>query len=68
VEEIMNTYKVRMCWDFIVLGNAEAEAEARVADLTESFFKETSRMPEFAMEQFETSIVDGLGAGVDARL
>jgi hypothetical protein len=68
-EKIMATYKVRMCWDFIVEADSEANAETFVATLTDKYFGEVAyKIPEFAYETFHVSQTDSQGAGVDARL
>ncbi len=64
----MATYKVRMCWDFIVESDSEADAETVVATLTDKHFGEVAyKVPEFAYETFHVSKIDREGAGVDAR-
>ena len=65
----MATYKVRMCWDFIVEADDETKAEGFVATLTDKYFGEVAyKIPEFAYETFHVSQTDAQGAGVDARL
>ena len=65
----MATYKVRMCWDFIVEADSEPAAENKVAEMTDRYFGEvSSRCREFAFECFEVTEIDSQGAGVDARL
>lgn len=68
MEEIVKTFRVTMCWDFIVESDTETTAENHIAKLTESFFTETSRMPEFAIEYFQVKLLDERVSGVDAKL
>ena len=68
MEEIMNTYKVQMVWDFIVESPSETAAEWMVASKTFQFFDKATHIPEFAYEKFIVTEIDSQGAGVDARL
>lgn len=64
----MSTYIVKLEWEFIVEADTVDLAKLAVANLTDHFFQEMVRFPEFSCENITAELVDGMGAGVDAGL
>lgn len=64
----MATYKIKMCWEFIIDAEDKVKAEISVAKMTDPLFQKIALQPEFTYESFESRLVEPLGAGVDAGL